>query len=98
MNQSYRISKKALEDLEGIWLFTYQRWSLEQADKYFHVLMDEIEILSTNFDHGKSVDHIKPGYRCTRAQSHFIFYKRANDGLIEIVRVLHQRMDIENWL
>jgi toxin ParE1/3/4 len=30
----YRISKEALNDLEKLWLYTFETWSLEQADRY----------------------------------------------------------------
>jgi toxin ParE1/3/4 len=29
---SYKISVKALEDIESIWIYTFENWSLEQAD------------------------------------------------------------------
>ncbi|HTE33677.1 MAG TPA: type II toxin-antitoxin system RelE/ParE family toxin [Chryseolinea sp.] len=31
----YTISKKAIPDLEEIWLYTVQNWSIEQADRYY---------------------------------------------------------------
>jgi len=29
-------------------------------------------------------------------KSHIIFYKKSRNNIVEIIRVLHQRMDIEN--
>ena len=37
----YRISKEALNDLELVWLYNYDTWSLEQADRYLNLLMNE---------------------------------------------------------
>ncbi len=31
----YKISKEAEKDLERIWLYTFEAWSLEQADYYY---------------------------------------------------------------
>lgn len=28
----YKISKEALKDLENIWLYTFETWSVKQAD------------------------------------------------------------------
>ena len=42
----YKISKEAEKDLEKIWLYTFETWSLEQADYYYDLLMDEIEYLA----------------------------------------------------
>jgi len=95
----YKISKEALIDLEKIWLYTFETWSLEQADRYFNLLMDEIEYLTVNPKYGRDCSFIRKGYFSSRVKSHFIFYKinvKANE--LEIVRILHQQMDIESRL
>lgn len=56
------ITKKAEEDLENIWKFTSKNWSTEQADKYYNLIMDEIEKVSYNIDRGKSINHIRLAY------------------------------------
>lgn len=92
----YVISKKACQDIEKIWLHTYENWSLEQADRYYNLIVDEIEFLAENFESGKSVDYIKKGYRTSIVKSHIIFYRKSRKNVVEIIRVLHQKMDIEN--
>ncbi len=92
----YLISEKANQDIEKIWLYTFENWSLEQADRYYNLIIDEIEFISENFESGKSVDYIKKGYRASIVNSHIIFYKKSRKNIVEIIRVLHQRMDIEN--
>jgi toxin ParE1/3/4 len=89
------ISKKAIQDIEKIWLYTYENWSLEQADRYYNLILDEIEFIAVNFESGKSMDYIKKGYRAAIVKSHIIFYKKSRNNIIEIIRVLHQKMDIE---
>jgi toxin ParE1/3/4 len=96
---SYKISVQAAEDIENIWLYTFETWSLEQADRYVNLIFDEIEYLAANPKSGKDFNHIRKNYRCSKVKSHIIFYRltdKQND--IEIIRVLHQRMDIENRL
>jgi toxin ParE1/3/4 len=34
----------------------------------------------------------------SKVKSHLIFYRKAEDNIIEIIRILHQNMDIENRL
>lgn len=92
----YAISKKANQDIEKIWLYTYENWSLEQADRYYNLILDEIEFIAENFESGKSVDYLKEGYRASIMKSHIIFYKKSTSNIVEIIRVLHQKMDIEN--
>jgi len=92
----YLISEKANQDIEKIWLYTYENWSIEQADRYYNLILDEIEFIAENFESGKSVDCIKKGYRASLVKSHIIFYKKSKSNVVEIIRVLHQRMDIEH--
>lgn len=95
----YKLSKAAAGDLEQIWIYTFENWTVEQADRYYDLLLDEIEYIAKNPHAGKDCSHIKPGYFRTRMKSHFIFYKiNSNENLIEIIRILHQRMDIESRL
>jgi len=44
----YKISKEAQSDLENIWLYTFETWSVEQADRYYNQILDEIEYLAEN--------------------------------------------------
>ena len=64
MTPSYIISKKATEDLEQIWLYTYFHWSENQADNYNKLLIEKIELISQNVNIGRDIDYIKKGYRC----------------------------------
>ncbi len=95
----YKISQEANRDIENIWLYTYENWSLEQADRYFNLIMDEIEYLVENPESGKNYNQVRNGYYRSRIKSHFIFYKiNLKKDEIEIIRILHQRMDIESRL
>lgn len=96
---TYNLSIKARNDLQNIWLYTFENWSLEQADKYVGLLLTEMEHHAT--DPGKGIDRslVKSGYKCFQVKSHVIFYRIVNDKTeIEVIRILHKRMDIENRL
>jgi toxin ParE1/3/4 len=93
----YIISREATNDLEKIWLYTFETWSIEQADRYLDLLMDEIEYLASNPKSGNDYSHIRKGYFRSRVKSHFIFYKiNLKKSQLEIIRILHQQMDIES--
>ena len=94
MIKKYRISQQAIEDLENIWIYTLKKWSKEQADRYYRVIIDEIEFISKNQGIGKTFK----SYRYSPIKSHLIYYREINDGQIEIVRILHQRMEIKHHL
>lgn len=95
----YKISVKAAEDIENIWLYTFENWSLEQADRYLDLIFDEIEYLAANPAVGKDFSHVRKNYRRSKVKSHIVFYRHLeNQSDIEVIRVLHQRMDIESRL
>lgn len=95
----HKLSVKASEDIESIWLYIFGNWSLEQADRYINLIFDEIEYLSGNPNSGKDFSHVRKNYRCARVKLHLIFYRLIEKlSEIEVIRVLHQRMDIENRL
>ena len=77
-------------------MYTYENWSLEQADRYYNLILDEIEFIAENSESGKSVNYIKKGYRASIVKSHIIFYKKSRKNIVEIIRIIHQKMDIEN--
>lgn len=93
----YVISKKAISDIEEIWFYTAQKWSVEQADRYYNLIFDEINFICKNSNAGKSMEHVRKNYRASKVKSHLIFY-RIQNNTIEIIRILHERMDIENRL
>ncbi len=96
---NYTISVKAAEDLENIWLYSFENWSFEQADRYINLIFDEIEYLADNPKTGKDFSHIRDRYRCSKVKSHLIFYRQTSNSVdIEMIRILHQSMDIENRL
>ncbi|MFA0963347.1 type II toxin-antitoxin system RelE/ParE family toxin [Roseivirga sp. BDSF3-8] len=95
----YKISREASRDMENIWTYTFKNWSTEQADRYLNLIMDEIEYLAYNPQAGIDYSHIREGYFRSRVKSHFIFYRiNEQEEPIEIIRVLHQQMDISSRL
>jgi toxin ParE1/3/4 len=94
---NYRLSNKAIFDLREIWHYTQYRWSLAQADKYINLLLNEIDNLAEHPEKGKDFSSIREGYRYAKVKSHLVFY-RPQQNQIEIIRILHERMDIENRL
>lgn len=39
---NYKISQEANRDIENIWVYTFKNWSLEQADRYLNLIIDEL--------------------------------------------------------
>jgi toxin ParE1/3/4 len=94
----YRISEQAIDDLNDIWTYTFHKWSKEQADRYYDLIIEEIEFIADNFMTGKSAEQTRKSYRYAKIKSHLMFYRKVENEVVEIVRILHQRMDIKKRL
>jgi toxin ParE1/3/4 len=92
-----RITPRARQDLKAIWTYTLKRWGESQADIYLHHLDAGIRSLIDFHDIGESCEHIRAGYRRLQVNRHLIFY-RQGEMHIEIVRVLHESMDVPHRL
>ena len=47
---------------------------------------------------GKSVEQTRKDYRVTKIKSHLIFYRKIENEIVEVVRILDQRMDLKKHL
>ncbi|MFL2577688.1 MAG: type II toxin-antitoxin system RelE/ParE family toxin [Flavobacteriaceae bacterium] len=64
-----------------------------------NLIFDEIDYICKNPKSGIDFSFLREGYYRSKMKSHFIFYKiNKIDNKIEIIRILYQRMDIENRL
>jgi toxin ParE1/3/4 len=95
----YIISKSAEADMETIWVYSGEKWSVEQADRYFALIMDAIKYIAQYPESGIDYSFIRKGYYRAKVKSHFIFYRiNKKSNLLEVIRILHQSMDIESRL
>lgn len=90
---AFRLTKRAKEDLRSIGRYTRKTWGVEQRNHYLGNLDEAFHLLATNPKRGQDFPHIRPGYRKYRVGRHLIFYREGSEGL-EIIRILHDRMDI----
>jgi toxin ParE1/3/4 len=88
----YSFRRRAQDDLESIWTYSYQEWGTEQADLYIRSLLSRFTWLLENPLLGKQRAEIKSGYYCFPEGMHLIFYTISPGG-IDIIGVPHQNMD-----
>ncbi len=89
-------SKKTLEDLSGIWNYTIDAWSVTQADKYYANLVDACRAIPQRNRHfDREYVEIVAGLYGFKFGKHIIFYRELEDGGFEVVRILHERMDLK---
>jgi len=93
---NYVLSRKAIKDLTEIWQYTLTTWSEIQADKYYEVLTGAFNTLAINPALGKNYEEIANGLLGIRVGQHIIFYRKTKTKRIQIIRILHVRMDVNN--
>jgi toxin ParE1/3/4 len=81
-------------DLKSIATYTQRKWGKSQRGIYLKQFDAVSHLLANSPDVGTKCDFIKLGYRKFPNMSHIIFYRSLNDTQIEIVRILHKRMDV----
>ncbi|MCI2108248.1 MAG: type II toxin-antitoxin system RelE/ParE family toxin [Bacteroidales bacterium] len=94
-----RLSRKAIADLDGIWDYTVENWSEDQAVIYYRQIYTTIQGLnSLPAFLEKIYDVIKPGLFSFKVGHHIVFYKKHKDGSIWVDRILHEKMDYQRHL
>ena len=88
-------TRKAVKDLSDIWNFTFDHWSEKQADKYYQEILEECGNLSMNPNKGKKYSDLIIDLKGVKVNKHIIFYREIGGKIIEIERVLHERMDVK---
>ena len=97
MKRRFVLKPRAQADLDEIWDYTVERWGIEQAETYTRQLAKHIQAIADNPALGHECDEVQAGYRQYPSGSHVLFY-RLTDGGIEVVRILHERMDYERHI
>jgi toxin ParE1/3/4 len=94
----YKLTNKAVDDLTQIWNYSIDKWSENQADRYYQMLLDNFNDVANNPDSGKNYSGIIESLLGFRAGRHIIFYRKIDDDEIEIIRILNEQMDLKNRL
>jgi toxin ParE1/3/4 len=94
----FELTNKAKSDLKDIAIYTQNTWGNRQRNIYLTALDKSFYALASDHLKGRNCSEIRSGYRKHKVGKHIVFYREINTNLIEIVRILHERMDIESQL
>lgn len=92
------LRQEAIDDLNDIWDYTFKKWSEKQADKYYATIKLVCNRIGENPDVGKEYYGINKNLLGFKSGKHIIFYQSLTENKIEVIRILHERMDIKNKL
>ena len=91
------LSPRARADLDEIWDYSAEHWGQDQAEEYLRALWRGIGLVGKDPRRGRSCEAIRAGYYRYPIRSHVVFYRMTSTG-IDVVRILHQRMDFQQHL
>jgi len=94
--KSLVFSPAAQADMDIVWDYTVEHWGLDQAERYTDDIRDACRGLAAGHRQGRPVD-VRPGYLKCLVGSHVIYFRDHRDQ-IEVVRILHSRMDANRHL
>lgn len=92
----YKLSNKAVDDLTRIWNYTFDKWSENQADKHYLMLLENCNDIACNPALGINYSIVTGNLFGFKAGKHIIFYRKMEGNEIEITRILHEQMDLKN--
>jgi toxin ParE1/3/4 len=91
---SFRLTKRAKDDLHTIASYTKLQWGVHQRNRYIENLDTAFHQLARNPELGQRCDDIIEGFRKFPIGHHRIYYRNSSLQSILIVRILHKRMDL----
>jgi toxin ParE1/3/4 len=94
---AFFLTNKAKTDLKNIARYTHQEWGISQRNFDLTQIDQAFYLLAQLPDHGRKCDDIREGYRKYKVGKHVVFYRLVEED-IEVVRILHERMDFEQHL
>ena len=93
----FRLRDAARLDLAEIWLATAERWGIDQADDYVRAIEKRLTLICDFPESYPAYESEYGSFRKAASGEHLIFYKFTHDW-IDVVRILHNRSDVEQWL
>ena len=92
-------SPAAKRDIVDVLTYTKERWGRQQAREYASLIEEALIAISSHPQRGKSREDICAGIFARhiaqrgRPARHIVFYRINSNGIVEIVRFLHDAMD-----
>ena len=88
----YRLTPRALADLDDIWRYSAETWSIEQADRYVDALVRMFETIAAMPPLARERSEFSPPVRIHVHDGHLIVDRMAGDH-VAILRLLGGRQD-----
>lgn len=94
MSRRIIILPGAQADIASIWDYGAREHGIDAANRYVARISQSMELALLHPDMGTDYGDVRTGYRKLASGDHLIFYI-PHDGGIDVIRVLHGRMDVD---
>lgn len=88
----YRLTPRAISDLEEIWLYSADAWSIAQADRYADSFAQSFETILSMPEIARERAEFTPPVRVHPSGQHLVLYRIEADHIL-VIRILGGRQD-----
>lgn len=71
----YRLTSLSNQDINEIWEYTFHKWSIKQADKYYDLLIESFNQITIDSNCGKNYGGVEPKLRGLKTENILCFMK-----------------------
>jgi toxin ParE1/3/4 len=90
----YQFKRPALADLREISLYTRREWNEEQEAIYMKGLFNCFDKIAARQTVNRDISTMSPGCLLYQVAHHLVIFRWLPDGRPEILRILHERMNV----
>ena len=93
-----QLTNRAKADLLEIAQYTEEKWGPTQRNAYISQIDEAFLSVTENYRLGVACDYIREGYFKFFVGKHVLYYRLIDTSIVQIVRILHGSMDVEQNL
>ena len=90
------LRQEAINDLTDICNYTINKWSERQADKYYETIKSACKEIGNDPTIGRIYAEVSKNLLGFKSGKHILVYHLVSEDELEIIRILHESMDLEN--
>lgn len=95
----YRFFPAANYRQDEVWQYTYEQWGQRQADRYIRGLHQMLAKVAEKRLSWRELPEMQgTSLYFVRYERHYVFFRELSDGVIGVISILHESMDLPRRL
>jgi len=91
---TYALRPRAKADFRSIAQYSIEQWGSERARTYIEAINQRLVALAAGQVPARSAHFVRQGYLMSPVGRHMIYFRRNGDGRLDVIRILHQSMNV----